>query len=255
MHTVRDGAMHGLARNGFGGYFTDHAGLVRDQGKKRIEPRDSDVFAWKPSRRSLAQPGHEHHEKPEGTRIVEQPQRKVYSVRERRHIRQVESKEEIGDFPSGKNIVYRDNGLRAHDQPAREVDLIHEISRKNRPLDLISQRNGIHCRSLGDKPYRHPEYESGFHAAGEMIIGSSFARGSFKKTEARNATSVQLVIDPNKPPVKSYEEKLRERQAMEARGEVAELTRTWEADTLKDCEEAAYVDMDSDDEVGEPQAA
>lgn len=251
---VRDGAEIGLARNGFSKYFSDTRGLVRDTGKKSIPPRDSDVFAWRPSRRSLAAPGSDHLEKPEGLRVVEEPERKVYTMRERKHIRCHESKEEYGDLPRGQKIVIRENGLRAHDQPAREVDLIHEMSRKVRPLDLYSQRNGVQCRTLGDKPYRHPEYESGFHAAGNLVVGCGFHRGMHKRTEPRNSTSISLNIDMNKPPLKSYEEKQHEKMIADSAEEVAELTRNWEKSTLLDCEEAGYVDIDSDDEA-QPQAA
>jgi len=252
---VRDGSDIGLARNGFAKYFTDPGGLACDQGRKRIAPADSDVFAWRPSRRSLEHPGAQHREKTEGLRVVEgKPESKVYTMREKKHIRCHESKEEHGDLPRGNKIVYRDNGMRASDQPAREVDLIHEISRKARNPDLHSQRNGIGCRSLGDKAYRHPEYESGFHAVGQLVVGSGFHRGMHKKTEARNSTSICLNIDTSKAPLKSYEEKQREKMVSDAAGEVEELTRNWERSTLLDCDEAGYEDMDSDDE-GRPQPA
>lgn len=250
---VRDGADIGLARNGFAKYFGDARGLDRDSGKKSIRVPDSDVFAWRPSRRSLDHPGEGHLEKPEGLRVVAEPERKVYTMRERKHIRCHESKEEYGDLPRGNKIVFRDNGLRASDQPAREVDLIHEMSRKVRPLDLYSQRNGIQCRSMGDKPYRHPEYENGFHKAGNLVIGCGFHRGMHARTEARNSTSISLNIDMNKPPLKSYQEKQREKMLAEDADEVAELTRNWEKSTLLDCDEAGYVDIDSEDEA-QPQA-
>lgn len=169
-------------------------------------------------------------------------------------MRQVESKEEYHDRLVGPRTTFRDNGLRAADQPAREVDISTEMNRKARTLDLRSQRNGIGCKSLGDKAYRHPEYDSGFHSAGNLVVGSSFIRGHFKKTEPRNSTSVQLVTDGSRRSVKSYEEKMREAHLMEAQREVQQLTRDWESHTLKDCEEAKWEDA-SDDEDGAAQGS
>jgi len=248
---AKHGADHSLSRNGFGAYFTDTAGLHGNEGRRLVPHlQASQVYDWKPSRRALSEPGAAHYEKPEGRRIPEGlPNQVVYTMREKRHLRQVESKEEYHDRPVGPRTVVRDNGLRAADQPASEVDISTEMTRKARILDLRSQRNGINCKSLGDKPYRHPEYEKGFHVGGSLIVGSSFTRGHFKKTEPRNSTSVQLVMDGPKKSTKSYEEKMREKQLQEAQAEVLHLTRSWEVDALKDCEEAGYEDPDSDDEV------
>lgn len=244
------GGSHSLAQNGFAGYFTDHRGLIASEGRRQVPRQDGgDIHQWRPSRRNLSEPGMHHYEKPEGRRIVEEPNSRVcVSIREKRHIRQVESKEEYGDRPIGPRNVVRNNGLRAVDQPAREIDVSNEMARKVRPLDLQTQRNGISCRSLGDKAYRHPEYDRGFHAAGSLVVGSSFTRGNFKKTEPRNSTSVHFVMDTTRKHLKSYEEKYREQQLMEAQTEVESLTRSWEAGTLKECDEANYEDLDSDDE-------
>lgn len=248
---AKHGPDHGLARSGFGQYFTDSAGLLSYEGKRAVpHVENSDVHNWRSSRRNLSEPGAFHYEKHEGRRIPEQaPNLQVFTIREKRHIRQMESKEEYTDRPVGPRTTYRDNGLRASDQPAREVDISTEMARKVRTVDLVSQRNGIGCKALGDKAYRHPEYERGFHAAGELVIGSSFTRGHFKKTEPRNAMSVNLVMDGTKKSVKSYEEKYREHLLCEAQSEVADLTRNWESYTLKDCDEAKYQDLDSDEEL------
>lgn len=249
---VKEGAPHGLARNGFARYFTDTSGLLPDEGKMQVLVKPGgEVLAWRPSRRSLSEPGSHHYEKPEGRRLVEEQPRQLRGTAERRHLRPAESKEaqECRDRPTGVRIVHRENGLRALDQPAREVDVSAEMARKARALDLCTQRNGVGCRSLGDKAYRQPEYETGFHAAGSLIVGSSFMRGNFKKTEPRNSTSVVLVLDTDKKHVQSYEEKFHERQVQEAQSEVQYLT-GWEVSTLKDCDEARYQDVDSDDDTG-----
>merc|ERR1719329_1380066 len=119
-----------------GSYFADTNGLVTNEGKRLFHCPATEVHEWRPSRRSLAQPGGGLGEKAEGRRIVEQPLGKTTAIRERRHIRQTSSLEEYGDRPYGPKVVCRDNGLRAADQPAREVDIGGEMARKNRPLDL-----------------------------------------------------------------------------------------------------------------------
>jgi len=246
----RDGADHGLARNGFASYFNDPSGLLPSEGRRPVpHAGGSEVCNWKPSKRSLSEPGQLHNEKPEGRRFVDDAPKQVFTIREKRHIRQVESKEEYGDRQIGPSSVMRDNGLRACDQPAREVDISNEMARKVRPLDLLTQRNGIECRAHGDKPYRHPEYERGFHKAGSLVVGSSFHRGHYKKTEPRNSTTIHLVMDNTKKQLKSYEEKFREQMVSEAQQEVQALTRSWETSALKDCQEAKFADIDSDDET------
>eukprot|EP00933_Yihiella_yeosuensis_P075188 TRINITY_DN84424_c0_g1_i1.p1 TRINITY_DN84424_c0_g1~~TRINITY_DN84424_c0_g1_i1.p1 ORF type:complete len:313 (+),score=47.82 TRINITY_DN84424_c0_g1_i1:37-939(+) len=259
---VKHGAVTGLAQNGFGKYFTDKEGLRASESKRVIPMPQSEVCMWRPSKRPLSEPGALHLEKPDGRARVPEPPGRVYSMPEKRHIRQVESKEEYGDRAVGPRVVVRENGLRACDQPAREVDVQNEMQRKNRALDLLSQRNGIGVRSMGDKAYRHPEYMNGFHKAGNLIVGSSFHRGMHAKTVPRNSTSINIVIDTSKPPVKSYMEKLREREVLEAQAEVEELTRNWEKGTLREskgleCDKSYTdpIDSDSEDEAQSPSAS
>ncbi|CAE8685136.1 unnamed protein product [Polarella glacialis] len=230
----RNGSASGLANNGFGRYFADRGGLIPTEGKRIAHVPASEVVAWRPSVRPLAEPGSLHLEKPEGRLQVEHAPGKVFSMPEKRHLRQVESKEEYSDRAVGMRVVYRENGLRAYDQPAREIDVQTEMQRKAKNSDLLSQRNGIGCRSLGDKNYRHPDYCGRFHQAGGLIVGSGFHRGMHSKTEPRNSTSVQLVMaDGDRKPSKTYKEKLLEQEAQEAQAEVEELTRNWETGTLK----------------------
>eukprot|EP00913_Durusdinium_trenchii_P012300 g11549.t1 len=143
-------------------------------------------------------------------------------------------KKEYGDLPVAKGTVLRENGIRAAEQPAREVDLTVEMQRKARNQELDVKRNGIGCRSLGDKNYRHPEYMSRFFHSGEMVVGSSFHRGMHAKTEPRNSNTVHIEMD-HRPPAKTYMQKQREKALQEAEAEVEDLTLRWEADTLKEC--------------------
>jgi len=247
----RHGPYHSVAQQGFGAFFADKEGLIIPESKRIIGSKPSEVFEWRPTKRALSEPGNRHYEKPEGLKTVEKPPPQIFSIREKRHIRMHPSKEEYGDRPVGPQLVYNENGVRAAHQIAHEIDISNELQRKERIPHLGKQRNGVGCRALGDKNYRHPDYEPGFHHAGGLIVGSTFQRGSFKKTEARNATSIKLSVG-GKRTMKSYEEKQREREREEERGEVSNLTQatvhqganvdSWEAYALKMCATANYQD-------------
>jgi hypothetical protein len=247
---AKRGATESLCQNGFRGYFADSAGLVPSQGKRAVEHMENSlVHSWKSTRRPVPMPGAAHYEKPEGIRQVPEPPRTIHAIRERRHLRQLESKEEFSDRPQGVGIVHREGGLRALDQPAQEVDLSAEMARKARPLDLWSKRNGIACASQGDKSYRHPEYNPGFYAAGELVVGSSFTRGPqacvYPKQLAAGHSGLILQVGA---PMVTYKEKEQSRLQREARSEVEELTRDWERSVLKECDETYNEPLDSDDE-------
>mmetsp|Transcript_93492 Transcript_93492/g.204710 ORF Transcript_93492/g.204710 Transcript_93492/m.204710 type:complete len:290 (-) Transcript_93492:158-1027(-) len=252
----QDVAAVGLTLQGFEGYFTDTAGLQPGQGKRAVPHTEfGEVATWRSSIRCLSEPGALQSERPEGRRPVDLPLQKIKTLAQRRHLRANDSKEEYGDRPNGLHTVYRENGLRAADQPAREVDISHEMARKARADDLYAKRNGIACCRHGDKPYRHPEYERNFHKAGGLVVGSGFLRGNFKKTEPRNSTTVPFSLDATKKQLKSYEEKYWEQQRSEAQAEVQALTRSWESAILRDCEEAKFDHVDSDDEEASAVAA
>jgi len=247
---IRNGDETGLARNGLGQYFSDSRGLIGTESKKMLPCPVSQVFEWKSSKRPLPEPGSDHYEKPEGRRIIEAAPGKALGIREKRHIRQVESKEEHSDRPNGAMTVYRENGLRASEQPAREVDISLEMTRKVKGYSMREARNGIGCKTYGDKAYKHPEFSDRFFQLGELVIGSGFHRGHYQKTQPRNATSVQLVEVQRKEGAKTFEEKQQEMLADEARAEVEELTRKWERNVLKTTGAAKYEEpSDSEDEA------
>merc|ERR1719478_1423015 len=173
---IRNGDETGLARNGFGQYFSDTRGLIGTESKKILPCPGSQVFEWRSSKRAIAHPGSDHYVKPEGRRLCEAAPGKSLGIREKRHIRQVESKEEFSDRPVGPATVFRANGLRANEQPAREVDISLEMQRKVPEYGLHEMRNGIGIKVYGDKPYKHPEYSDKFYQMGELIIGSGFHR-------------------------------------------------------------------------------
>merc|ERR1719422_499377 len=87
------GFSHGIAQNGLGRYFNDSAGLVPTEGRRAVPvAAGGQTLQWRSSRRTLSEPGSQHFERAEGIRQVESPPRKIFSIREKRHIRQVESK-------------------------------------------------------------------------------------------------------------------------------------------------------------------
>jgi len=247
---IRNGDSASLAHNGFGQFFSDQRGLINSESKKIMPSVGSQVFDWRPSKRPLSEPGGDHFVKPEGRRCQEEAPGKNVAIRERRHIRQVESKEEHGDRPVGPQTVLRPNGLRAAEQPAREVDLTYEMQRKVPNYSMREARNGIGCKAHGDKAYKHPEYSDKFYQVGNLVVGAGFHRGHFKRTEPRNATSLVLADVQRKEGAKTFDEKQADMLAYEARTEVEELTRQWERQVLKTTAAAQYEEpSDSEDEA------
>mmetsp|Transcript_9798 Transcript_9798/g.17723 ORF Transcript_9798/g.17723 Transcript_9798/m.17723 type:complete len:289 (+) Transcript_9798:74-940(+) len=248
-----NGPSENFARQGPARYMTDTRGLTTNECKKTILVPGSEAYDWKASKRSLPEPGADHPEKPQGKRLVEPAPRAVMSMGEKRHIRQVESKEEFADRSVGVKVIYRENGLRARDQPAREIDIGDELNRKGKPAGLLAVRNGITCKTYGDKPYKHPEYDRDFFKVGNLIVGAGFARGHFEKVKPRNSNTLEIAPSADGTRhLKSYGEKRREQLAREAEQEVEELTRQWEGSTLKESIPTYAEPVDSDDEVAEP---
>lgn len=236
----RNGDMGSVTRMGLGEYFTDPRGLGHAEGRKRLEQPPSDTMVWRPAKKKLDEPGHEHLELPQGLRKVERPEAgEIKKRNERLHIRQGSSKEEFSDRPIGVKIVFGENGLMAKDQTAQEVDLAHVMTRRKNCGTLEEQRNGLPCRSLGDKYYKHPEYSLGYWKVGEQAVGSSFVQGSFPKTVARNSTAWKAFAAENPNAVKrqTYVEAQRIKLAKEQRQEV-ELLTGWERQRLDECADA-----------------
>jgi hypothetical protein len=248
---TRNGDGGSLARQGFVRYFTDPEGLMPLESKRMVGQKPGEPIAWRPCKRSLSEPGAQHWEKPEGLKQVEPANTKVVPVREKRHLRQVSSKEEYYDRQVGPRTTTRENGLRAADQPAHEVDISLEFQRKARLDALPAKRNGIACRTPGDKNYKHPDYDRGFHHAGGLAVGAGFHRGNFKKSQARNDISVWVESDVPRH-VKTYAEKMRERKPLECY-DVEALTEQWEGRELKTSSDtnAAFVEAFDADEQAE----
>lgn len=134
----------------------------------------------------------------------------------------------------GHHIVHRGNGLRAADQPSREVDVSSEMQRKVRSQPLLEQRNGIGVRSLGDKCYRHPEYDQRFYHEGGLVAGSSFLRGTRPKHQCRKINSVKVDLIKDTKPLTSFKDKARIKEREELRDEVRKLTSQFEKVKLRE---------------------
>jgi len=234
---ARDGDGRNLTSLGLGGFFEhrDEAGVRTS--RRHLPTHPSETYEWTPMRRHLEEPGSRHPpERRGGIRQVAFFGGLPKPFPEKRHVRQVESKHEFGDVPQGISMVYRDNGLRAGDQPAKEVDLSHEMARKRVLRRLPPRRNDIGCASLGDKAYKHPEYSVGFHQAEGHTVGSTFLRGSVSRSQKRNAATWQSVgaeISGTRTGT-LYKDARRERLKEEATLSVEALT-GWAGQTLKEC--------------------
>lgn len=73
-------------------------------------PREcpSGLQVWRPSKKRIEEPGHEHFEVPQGLKRVERAQAgEVKKRNEKLHIRQVSSKEEFCDRPKRLGAQWR----------------------------------------------------------------------------------------------------------------------------------------------------
>lgn len=48
-----------------------------------------------------------------------------------------------------------------------------QMTQKKRINNMYDQRNGLPLTSLGDKNYKHPEYQPGFFKDGGLVAGST----------------------------------------------------------------------------------
>eukprot|EP00392_Amoebophrya_sp_AT5.2_P013925 g14058.t1 len=171
--------------------------------------------------------------------------------REKRHLRQVESHQEIFDIPEGKHIAriqhQNEDGstvvMRQADKVAKEATLEDKMGRKiDKPRSLLEQRNGIPCQALGDKYYKYPEYSDRFYkgltasTTAELIPGSGFVRGSYQKTIPRMTTNWEAFgaeCFPESCRRKTFAQLEAEAAQKMAEDSVVELTTTWEKKELK----------------------
>jgi len=241
---VKNGAVNSLTKMGLGKYFRDVDGLRATEGRRIYPPKNSETEVWKPLCNPIEAPGSHHPDPPRGLRRVPEKEPVIPRRSEMRHIRQVESKEETYDLPSGVGIVLTPKGGRAADIPAQEVCLEQVMGHKKVVSGLLAKRNGIGMAGCGgDKPYKHPEYKTGFYAERGITVGSTFVRGSFPVTLRRNATSwMQFLGDPNRKKGKTWKERRKEEVAQEVNGVVESLAE-WETATLKECEDAKYTEL------------
>jgi len=140
-------------------------------------------------------------------RPVFTPSPKKYGLAQRRHLYQERSKEYVYS-PSIR--VYPDK-----EKPYKGKEIFVEdlMQRKKMVDSLEDQRNFIGLRSLGDKPYKSPDYSPRFFHEGGLVVGST--------NKPREATKSLLPLpSPTQTPTKKIkklsileQEKMSERMA------------------------------------------
>jgi len=224
----RYGDSTSFAQMGPGGYAEDTSRLRANEGRERAVQLPSNELAWRPSRRTVAEPGVAHVEKREGKKLVQHEVGHVPRRSEKMHIRPHESKEELSDAPQGIARVYSPrSGIERRHLPAFEYPLEDVMTRKGRVRTLSETRNGMPCYTPGDKHYRHPEYNPGFFKEGGLIVGCTFQRGSHPPTVARNTTGWKE-FDAERPDArkrKNYKQVMAEALEAEHIADVQGLTR------------------------------
>jgi hypothetical protein len=223
----RYGDASSFNRLGPGGYAADTSRNATE-GRERLTQRPSEELAWRPSRKTLDEPGKQHIEKREGKKLVEPQIANVPRRAEKVHIRPHASKEELLDAPQGIARVYSPrSGIERRNLPAFEYPLEDVMTRKRRVNSLADQRNGMPCYTPGDKHYRHPEYQPAFFKEGGLVVGCTFQRGSHARTVARNTTGWKE-FDAERPDAvkrKTYKQVIAEQKLAEQVASVEELTR------------------------------
>ena len=120
---------------------------------------------------------------------------------------------------------------------------------------MYDQRNGLPLTSLGDKNYKHPEYQTGYFKDGGLIVGSTnklrmASGGSGKAIDFYSGLKLdQGPLNPNR---KTWAEAVKEQQLNEELDAVGSL-KDWERGTLKEVDPNYEVDDDSDEEKQEPK--
>ena len=54
------------------------------------------------------------------------------------------------------------------EKSSQEYNLEADMNRKQRIRDLDRQRNGIGVATMGDRPFKQVEHETGYYAKGDM---------------------------------------------------------------------------------------
>ena len=118
---------------------------------------------------------------------------------------------------------------------------------------MYDQRNGLPLTSLGDKNYKHPEYQPGFFKDGGLVAGSTnklrIASGGSGKT-IDFYSGLKLDQGPLNPGRKTWSQAVKEQQLNEELDAVGSL-RDWEKNTLREVDPKFEVEDDSDEEGAE----
>eukprot|EP01017_Pseudomicrothorax_dubius_P006017 TRINITY_DN11652_c0_g1_i2.p1 TRINITY_DN11652_c0_g1~~TRINITY_DN11652_c0_g1_i2.p1 ORF type:complete len:297 (-),score=67.37 TRINITY_DN11652_c0_g1_i2:4-834(-) len=116
---------------------------------------------------------------------------------------------------------------------SKESRLEKTMGIKKTILELETKRNGLSVNSLGDKPYKQPEYSHNFFKDGGLVAGSTHKQRSFSsRKEEKPGLETGLSTSKNQ---KSIPWALREKMDQEKEEEknVADLNQ-WEQTILKE---------------------
>ena len=127
------------------------------------------------------------------------------------------------------------------------------MGKKGRIGEFYDKRNGLSAYSLGDKPFRYPEYSSNFFKEGGLVTGSTIAYrprvGALKNevdfTENKNAKWPLY-------PRKLWKDRVKEEQRKEELDQLNQLDE-WEETVLK--EHKGETEQDEDDKENEKKGS
>ncbi|KAM3137676.1 hypothetical protein pb186bvf_010290 [Paramecium bursaria] len=172
---------------------TDGLGL----GRRHFEEPFGLPHKWQPSLVvNVPKPGDgQSQEFPPGKKRLEVDVKEKKPRAQRSHVKEGVSGH-IEDIPYGIKTYPEFKKDQSHD--------VEQMMGQKKRLEYLTQmRNGLNVVSLGDKPYKNPEYCEGFYKSGGLIAGS---------------TQVQRKVNINQLHEKEMEKKLQEIQSQIKKG-------------------------------------
>jgi len=104
------------------------------------------------------------------------PPQKRYGHKEKLHLTQNPA-QQYNYKPQVKTFEHANIGS------TKELNLEQNMGQKKIIASVDEQRNGLDYRSMGDKPYKNPEYASNFYKEGGLVAGSTIQKRKNKPGE------------------------------------------------------------------------
>eukprot|EP00388_Colpodella_angusta_P029835 GDKK01017793.1.p1 GENE.GDKK01017793.1~~GDKK01017793.1.p1 ORF type:complete len:339 (+),score=51.18 GDKK01017793.1:20-1036(+) len=249
-HRVEGAPRRGdLTTFGMNTFFHDASGLQPVGGRIHYSIPNSKEYEFRCTRKMVEPPFFERAILEKTTDLVKPAFTPItYGVRRRPERRHSLPIPHIPPTSEGKGISQRkqvriedpldrssDGTMRCQERRGGPSYIEDELCRKQRVGygDLNVKRNNLGIKSEGDKSYRFPDYCGDFFQKGELAVGSSFVRGSFKKNQRRNESSIDGFVSDQSGKKKSlnFIEAQKMRQMKEIEKEVKGLI-DWEVSRL-----------------------